>query len=66
MLLSVRTVRMQIGDHLDEPIELSRQGGTVAVQLGVRCHVLNLRPTEPIDETVFAERVTTLGKTAGI
>jgi len=57
---------MQIGDHLDEPVELPRQGGTIVVQLGVRCHVLNLGPTEPIDEAVFAERVTTLGETAGI
>ena len=53
-------------DHLDKRMELPRQRGTVVVRLGVCCRVLGLCPTEPIDETGFAERVTTLGKDASI
>lgn len=63
MDLAMRSVCMQIGNHLNKRLDVTRQGDTVVIQLGVGCHVLGLYRSEPIDETAFAERVTTLGKT---
>ena len=57
---------MQVGNHLDQGLDLPRQCGTVIVQLGVGCHVLGLSGTKPIDEAAFTERVATLGETASV
>lgn len=66
VLLTVQAIRVQVGDHLDEVVDLSRQRGAAVVQLGVRGHVLGLCRAEPIDEARFAERVTALGETISI
>lgn len=66
VVLSVQTICVQVGNHLDERVELSSQSGAIVVQPGVRCQVRGLYRTEPMGQAVFTESVTTFRKTANV